>query len=276
MPNKCSRPNRFLPDCFADSGKYSDHPPLIEVFGTRPDRFALLEKGAERVGLSRHDVVVEIGCASGAGTRFLAEKYGCRVLGVDCSNEQITAAVRNTQEEKFANASFLLGSAQGLPLRPDSVDLVVSEAAFSLIADKAQAAREYWRILKNGGHVIVNDFTIRNRIDSCLRRQMSYIPCFAGVQQSFDYQIFFERAGFTTSAVTDASKDLIKATLWISKAYKSKPVNISTVFAELLGARCSDTDSSPNEQACRLFFRQARLGYAQLIFIKKYNASIQK
>jgi ubiquinone/menaquinone biosynthesis C-methylase UbiE len=228
-----------------------------------------LEKGAERVGLSHRDVVVEIGCAYGAGTRFLAEKYGCRVLGVDCSNEQITAAVQNTPEEKYANASFLLANAQRLPLESDSVDVVVSEAAFSLVADKARAAEEYWRVLKKGGHVIVNDFTIRNRIDKYLRRQMSYIPCFAGVQQSFDYQILFEQAGFTTSVVTDASKDLIKATLWISKAYKSKPVNISAVFAGLLGERCSGVDGSPDEKACSLFFRQARLGYVQLIFIKK-------
>lgn len=274
MPKKCSRQNRFLPDCRAAVGNNADFPPLIEVFGTRPDRFALLEKGVERVGLFNHDTVVEIGCADGAGTRFLAEKYRCRVLGVDCSVEQITAAVRNTQEEKYANASFLLASGQNLPFESLSVDVVVSEAAFSLIADKAQTAEEYWRVLKHGGHVVVNDFTIRSRVDEGLRQQMRHIPCFAEVQSRLDYQTIFEAAGFTLNAVTDASKDLIKTGLWISKAYKGKPANMSGVFAKLLGVRCSDTEKRPDEQACRLFFRQARLGYVQLIFKKKKENNI--
>jgi ubiquinone/menaquinone biosynthesis C-methylase UbiE len=243
--------------------------PLIEVFGSRPDRFSLLKQGIEKVGLTRDDFVVEVGCARGDGALFLTENTGCRVLGLDFEERYIAEAWQNQQRNGHARTLFTVARAERLPVRPKTVDLVVSEAAFSLLPDKISAAREFGRVLKPGAYAIINDFRIKNQVEGELRRRMSYIPCFAGVGRVDDYCEAFEKNGFKTCSISDESKGLIRTALWIGKVYNSKAADISYVFAKLLsGSEKMDTIDICNND-CREFFRLARLGYVQAIFRKQ-------
>jgi ubiquinone/menaquinone biosynthesis C-methylase UbiE len=242
---------------------------LIEVFGMRPKRFDLLKRGAETVGVGEGDLVLEIGCAHGAGALFLTESFGCRVLGLDCNCDYIAAAQKVLRTKGHAGSSFMVGQAENLPLESGRVDLIVCEASFSLLTDKSRAVAEYLRVLKPGGVVIINDFTIRSRLDDDMREKMSFIPCFAGVQSTHAYREVFEQAGFTTHTVADEYKEIIATTLWISKAYGSRPADLARVFVELLSGGSGNAVCKADEASCKNFFRQARLGYAQLIFVKK-------
>ncbi len=268
MQKRCSRPSDPVSSYSGHSGEDAACRPLIEVFGTRPKRFDLLMRGAGIAGVGRDDFVVEAGCAYGAAALFLAGSLGCRVLGVDCDARQIAVAVKTLDRVGATGVSFAVGRAEGLPLNGETVDFIVSEASFSLLADKARAAAEYGRVLKPGGQVIMNDFIVRGHVDEALRRQMRYIPCFAGVRSGRSYQDIFERAGFATRTVTDTSSELIKTALWISKAYGGKPADISRILASLMGGPPAE-GCTPNELVCKEFLRQARLAYAQLIFMKE-------
>jgi ubiquinone/menaquinone biosynthesis C-methylase UbiE len=271
MQKKCFKPSDLFPvhpACCGSSRIEAERKPLIEVFGSRPKRFDLLRHGAEMVGIGEKSFVLEVGCAQGAGALFLAESFGCRVLGVDCNGDYIAVAQEVLRKREYANASFMIGRAESLPLENGQVDSIVSEASFSLLADKPRAVAEYWRVLRPGGFVIINDFTIRSIPDEDMRKKMDFIPCFAGVQSVHMYRDIFEQAGFSTQVVSDEYKEIISTTLWIGKAYGSKPADLARVFVELLNDGSGKGVCNASESDCRDFFHQVRLGYAQLIFVK--------
>ena len=62
------------------------------------------------------DAVVELGCSYGKGTVALARSAAARVLGVDCSEEAIAAAVDAVAEYHHASVQVLdvLSDARGI------------------------------------------------------------------------------------------------------------------------------------------------------------------
>jgi ubiquinone/menaquinone biosynthesis C-methylase UbiE len=102
--------------------------------------------------------VLEVGCGTGATSRYLAQKVGCRVLGVDVRPTMIEQAreraARGGVEER---AEFRVGDATALPFKEATFDVVLVESVTTFIEDKASAIAEYARVLKPGGCVGLNE-----------------------------------------------------------------------------------------------------------------------
>ena len=94
-----------------------DLPPLIEFFGLRPGRFDLLRRGVEIAGITKQSFVVEVGCAYGAGSFFLAEEMGCQMLGVDRNDAYMADAKQSARARGLKNIEFVIGYAEKLPLK---------------------------------------------------------------------------------------------------------------------------------------------------------------
>ena len=109
-------------------------------------------------GVNEGSYVLEVGCGTGATARYLAQKVGCRVLGVDIRSSMIEQA-----RERAARAGvqdrveFRVADATGLPFEDDTFDAVLVESVTTFIEDKAAATGEYARVLKPGGCVGLNE-----------------------------------------------------------------------------------------------------------------------
>lgn len=112
---------------------------LIELCGFTPDMH-----------------VLDIGCGVGGSTRRLSHYIGCRVTGVDLSNEYIEAADRLTQllgmQEKV---SFYAASALDLPFEDNHFDGVWSIQMGMNVEDKTTWMKELYRVLRPGGRVVL-------------------------------------------------------------------------------------------------------------------------
>ncbi|KAM6269016.1 putative methyltransferase [Porphyrio hochstetteri] len=101
------------------------------------------------------ELVVDVGCGSGQGTRFLAEHFK-KVVGTDISEAQI-------QEAKDApstpNVSYLVCPAEELPFEDASVDLLTSFTAAHWF-DLEKFMREANRVVKPGGCVAISTYTV--------------------------------------------------------------------------------------------------------------------
>nr|XP_047914478.1 putative methyltransferase DDB_G0268948 isoform X2 [Anser cygnoides] len=110
----------------------------------------LREKGTKPTELA-----VDVGCGSGQGTRFLAERFG-KVVGTDISQAQI-------QEAKAApsppNVSYLVCPAEELPFEDASVDLLASFTAAHWF-DIEKFMREVNRVVRPGGCVAISTYTV--------------------------------------------------------------------------------------------------------------------
>jgi SAM-dependent methyltransferase len=104
------------------------------------------------VGVSGRDVV-DIGCGGGALVRALAAR-GARVTGVEISESQLAAAVR---DDDGSGARYVVGLAQRLPLSEQSTDVVVFMRALHHVPpdDMLAALREARRVLRPDGAVYI-------------------------------------------------------------------------------------------------------------------------
>ncbi len=118
------------------------------------------EELAEVCHINKNTYVLEVGCGSGTTARYLAKKYGCRVVGVDISEQMIEWAHKKANREGVADRlEFRTADAQNLPFDDDLFDAVICESVTAFVNDQQRAINEYVRVAKFGGYVGLNEGT---------------------------------------------------------------------------------------------------------------------
>lgn len=245
---------------------------LLEVFTARPSRYDLLDKGIKLAQLEGTEnfkgKLLEIGCAYGDGTAYLAKKYGLKVTGVDISPEHIAEAKKSYSEliEKGMIA-FITGNAEELVFEDDAYDGLVSEAAFSPITNKAKAVQGFYRVLKKGGRLLINDFSIRRPKQESIRKELEYIPCFAGVDTMENYQELMESNGFRTVQCKEELSELIKLSIWVSKSYGISINDIGSYLSQYFNTKGTSSRCNCSQEGSGIL-KEAQLTYCQMVFQK--------
>jgi SAM-dependent methyltransferase len=95
--------------------------------------------------------VLDAACGTGRYSLYLAER-GHRVIGVDRSPQMLAKA-----RQKLPRGDFREGSLAGLPLASRAGDAVVCALALVHLPDLGQAVREFARVVRPGGRVVISD-----------------------------------------------------------------------------------------------------------------------
>jgi ubiquinone/menaquinone biosynthesis C-methylase UbiE len=96
-------------------------------------------------------VALDAACGTGRHAAYLAS-LGHTVIGLDSSPGMLARA-----REKVPQGEFHEADLHELPLADDSVDLVVCAIALVHLADIEGPFREFARVLRPGGHLVVSD-----------------------------------------------------------------------------------------------------------------------
>ncbi len=94
---------------------------------------------------------LDAACGTGRYSAILAHR-GHAVIGVD-----VSAAMLDMAREKLPGADFRAGDLTALPLPGDSVDAVVCALALVHIPGVSAALREFARVLRPGGRLLISD-----------------------------------------------------------------------------------------------------------------------
>ncbi len=102
--------------------------------------------------------VLDVGCGLGGSARFLADRFGCHVTGIDLTDQYIRAARQLTEWTGMDDrVRFVQGSAVELPFEDGSWNIVWTEHAQMNISDKDRFYSEIARVLKPGGALMFHD-----------------------------------------------------------------------------------------------------------------------
>lgn len=123
-------------------------------FGIDPILRPLRPRVAAQLGDRRPCTVLDVACATGAQTRWLAQS-GFSVVGVDLSPAMVQAAAR-----RAPLLPFVCSSALSLPFPDASFDAVVLSLALHEHpeAERQAIAREAVRVLRREGRLVLADF----------------------------------------------------------------------------------------------------------------------
>ncbi len=117
-----------------------------------PGGFAATRRLIDTLKVNRESRVIDIACGKGTTAILLAEKFGCRVIGVDIAPELIDEAIHLTKKKRLSRlVSYQVGDALNLPFDDSEFDVAVSQAMLVLVEDKVKAIQEAKRVIKPGG-----------------------------------------------------------------------------------------------------------------------------
>ncbi len=118
---------------------------------------ASMDRLAELCRIDENTIVLDVGCGTGGNSCYLAEKYGCRVVGVDVAEQMIMYARKRAAGLRLTDrVAFQVGDAYGLEFPDGSFDAVLT-VFVSQFLDPARAFPEFHRVLRRGGRLGVNE-----------------------------------------------------------------------------------------------------------------------
>ncbi len=128
----------------------------IDEFHTR-GRASTIEVAA-LTNLKASDLVLDVGCGLGGTARFLADRFNCKVTGIDLTQEYISIGKKLTELVGLSDRVQLNhGSALDLPYQNERFDIVWTEHVQMNIPDKNRFYSEIARVLRPGGRLLFHD-----------------------------------------------------------------------------------------------------------------------
>ena len=110
------------------------------------------------------ETAVDVGSGTGTVTQLLADRLGPgRAIGVEPNEEMRAEAIRRARAAGSV-AEFVAGVADDLPFGDDSVNLIWCERVLQHLSDAPAAVREFARVLRPGGRLVVLDSDHASRV----------------------------------------------------------------------------------------------------------------
>ena len=97
--------------------------------------------------------IADLGCGAGFLTEYLAPR-SARVIAIDHAERMLATA---RERVMASNVEFRSGDLEALPLADGEVDAAFANLVWHHVGDMDRAARELFRVLKDGGIAVVTD-----------------------------------------------------------------------------------------------------------------------
>ena len=112
----------------------------------------------EAAALTGNERVLDV--ATGGGhTAFALAPHAKQVVALDLTRPMLEVAQQEARARHLSNISYLEGNAQALPCEDSSFDVVACRHAPHHFPNVQQAVREWARVLKPGGRLVLADST---------------------------------------------------------------------------------------------------------------------
>jgi len=230
----------------------------IDQFHIR-GRAATLEL-ARAAGLDAVKHVLDVGSGIGGTSRCLAKKFGCRVTGIDLTDEYCRAAAMLSAKTGLAHlVDYRQGDATKLPFDDQAFDVVWTEHVAMNIPDKTRLYKEMHRVLKPGGTLAIYDVLAGPSGPVLFPVPWARTPDTSFLVSPNELRKLLEEAGFT---VTDWSDTTEAARAWfVTLAEKIQKEGFPSLgFHLLLGA---DFKAMAQNQGRNL--QEGRIVLAQIV-----------
>jgi arsenite methyltransferase len=145
-------------------------------------------------------VVLDLGSGAGLDVLLSARRVAPdgHAYGVDMTDEMLAVANANREKAGIANATFLKGTIENVPLPDSSVDVVISNCVINLAEDKGAVIEEAFRVLRPGGLFAVADMVEVEALAPAVKTQIdSWAGCISGSIPVDEYRATVVRAGFS-------------------------------------------------------------------------------
>jgi arsenite methyltransferase len=192
----------------------SDFAKLILSESFHPGGLKLTERLGQLLQLGPSSHVLDVASGRGTSAIFLAQHFGCEVIGLDYGPQNVAQANDVAARQGLsARVRFEQADAESIPYPNSSFDAVVCECAFCTFPDKSKAADEFARVLRGTGRVGISDLTRAAELPQELDGLLAWIACIAAAEPIEEYVRCFRNSGLrrlTTEPHDNALIDMVR------------------------------------------------------------------
>jgi len=176
-----------------------------------PGGLKLTERLGQLLRLAPGTRVLDVASGKGTSAMFLAERFGCDVVGVDFSDQNVKEASQEAAGEGLDHlVRFQQADAESLPFDDGSFDAIACECAFCTFPQKTLAVREFARVLRFGGRAGLSDLTRGGELPEELGSLLAWVACIADAQPVELYVQYLSSAGLLVETVEVHDEALIE------------------------------------------------------------------
>lgn len=161
---------------------------------------------AERAGVAPGMHVADVGCGHGLTTRWLAEKYGCTVLGLTVSRRQLELATTNCQALN-GRVQFKLANAETYAFPAATFDLIWNMESSEHFFDKDGYFRKVAGALKPGGKFLLAAWS--GSMEDDLIRSIAKIFLCPELWTAAEYAYSVEEAGMKVLSQEQLASEVV-------------------------------------------------------------------
>jgi|SRR5215472_4272913 len=232
-----------------------------------PGGLRLTERVGLLLNLAPGNHVLDVASGRGASALFLAERFGCHVVGTDYSGQNVADASELAAAKELSSlVRFERCDAEGLTFPDESFDAIICECAFCTFPNKRDAAHEFARVLRPGGRVGLSDLTRGPSLPKELDGLLAWIACIADAQPFEGYVDCLRAAAFELQRVELHDEALTEMVQQIRIKLLSAEVLLG--LKKLALPKVDFTSAKHLAQGALTAIQHGLLGYAILVAMK--------
>lgn len=196
---------------------------------------------ADRLPIRPEHHILDIGCGLGGPARYLADRFGCKVSGIDITPPFVQAAERLTALVGMTGqVAFRLGDGQGLPHGNAEFDGAISQHVTMNVADRPRFFAEAFRVLKPGGFFAMTEHGLGPAGAVHFPVPWSLDGSFSHLARPAETVELLRRAGFADIVVEETGPQYLAAyrqAMALAAQGATPPVGLHLLIGETAGLR---------------------------------------
>jgi len=239
----------------------SDLAKLLLGDSFHPGGLRLTERLGQLMQLRGESRVLDVASGRGTSALFLAERFGCEVVGLDYGAQNVDQANNAAAASGLSGrVRFEKADAESLPFPDASFDAVICECAFCTFPDKSRAAHEFARVLRSTGRVGISDLTRAAELPKELEGLLAWIICIADAQPRESCVELFRSAGLRPQAPESHDDALIEMVRQVQGRLLGIEVMSGLKKIKVVGLDLTGAKQMANATLAAV--KQGQLGYA--------------
>lgn len=171
---------------------------------------------AEIAKIKDGEEILDAGCGVGGSAIFLAKEYKCKVTGITLSQKQVNTCYRNADKYGVINdVKFTVANFMHMQFPENSFDVVWAIESACYAPDKRMLLKEFRRVLKNNGRLIIADGFLKdeplsNSEDNKIRKWLRSwgVPSLSRISE---FDSYLKELGYKDIEMYEITKNVIRS-----------------------------------------------------------------